>query len=511
MAIIPLKIPDGIYKNGTDNQGAGRWNDSQLIRFFEGSIRPVLGWRSFSPNVVSSNATDCPRGLHAWKTTGGSRFLAVGVFNKVYAYNISKTRYDITPTDFTIGRISGEENLGYGGYTYGSDLYGTERQSSGDLLDATIFHFDNYGEDLLFCTPDDGKLRRWELNTSNPATTVLNSPNNVKAIVTSENRFVFCCQARTINWCSQEQIEVWTPSSTNSAGSLTLSTSGTIQSATRTRKQVCFMTDEDFWVGNYLGSPFFWGFEKVGTTGIISPRAYASFDLGVVFMGQRGIYLYNGGVLKKINCDVADFVFDNINISEKAQIYCFENSQYSEITWFYPSTGKTHCDSYVTWNYEISAWTVGKMDRSCGVDKGVFDLPIYASSIGKSVNSSPSQIFLFEHEVGLSYPETTGSASGTPFIESGDIELGNDKILNVTKVIPDEKTLGDVNLKFKSKLFPTSTPTVHPSSGSFSGANPTSVRISGKQIKIRLEANDSQPSDFRIGTYRLEGKVGSGR
>ena len=45
MAIIPLKIPEGIYKNGTDNQRAGRWSDCNLIRFYEDSIRPVLGWR----------------------------------------------------------------------------------------------------------------------------------------------------------------------------------------------------------------------------------------------------------------------------------------------------------------------------------------------------------------------------------------------------------------------------------------------------------------------------------
>ena len=167
MAIIPLKIPEGIYKNGTDNQGAGRWVSSNLIRFFEGSIRPVLGWRQFSSNAITLDPQGCPRGLHAWKTNGGSRFLAVGVFDKVYVYNISKTKYDITPTDFQTGRLVREENLGFGGGVYGADLYGTARQSSGDLLDATVFHFDNYGEDLLFCTPDDGKLRRWELNTSN--------------------------------------------------------------------------------------------------------------------------------------------------------------------------------------------------------------------------------------------------------------------------------------------------------------------------------------------------------
>ena len=101
MAIIPLKIPKGIYKMELTTKGLDVGFLLILYAFFEGSIRPVLGWRTFSSNAVSSNATDCPRGLHAWKTNGGSRFLAVGVFNKVYVYNISKTRYDITPTNFS--------------------------------------------------------------------------------------------------------------------------------------------------------------------------------------------------------------------------------------------------------------------------------------------------------------------------------------------------------------------------------------------------------------------------
>ena len=109
------------------------------------------------------------------------------------------------------------------------------------------------------------------------------------------------------------------------------------------------------------------------------------------------------------------------------------------------------------------------------------------------------------------YPEAVGNTAGVPFLESGDIDLGQDKILHLTKLIPDEANLGDVNIKLKSKLYPTSSETTHPSSGSYSSTNPTPIRVSGKQLKVRFEANTSQPSDFRIGTFKMEGKAGGGR
>ena len=118
---------------------------------------------------------------------------------------------------------------------------------------------------------------------------------------------------------------------------------------------------------------------------------------------------------------------------------------------------------------------------------------------------------LLEHEVGVSYPEAEGSTAGVPFLESGDIDLQNDKVLHLTKLIPDESNLGDVNIKLKSKYFPTSSEEIHPSTGHFSSTNPTPIRVSGKQLKVRFEANPTQPSDFRIGTFKVEGKVGGGR
>ena len=53
MAYFPLQIPPGVYKNGTEYQSKGRWNNSNLVRWFEGTMRPVVGWRKRSTNQLT--------------------------------------------------------------------------------------------------------------------------------------------------------------------------------------------------------------------------------------------------------------------------------------------------------------------------------------------------------------------------------------------------------------------------------------------------------------------------
>src|SRR5258706_4720778 len=45
MALFPLSFPPGMYRNGTELQSKSRWYDANLIRFYEGTIRPIGGWR----------------------------------------------------------------------------------------------------------------------------------------------------------------------------------------------------------------------------------------------------------------------------------------------------------------------------------------------------------------------------------------------------------------------------------------------------------------------------------
>ena len=111
------------------------------------------------------------------------------------------------------------------------------------------------------------------------------------------------------------------------------------------------------------------------------------------------------------------------------------------------------------------------------------------------------QIILYNHEQGLNYD------SGSVFCETGPISIGKgDQVAKVTEVIPDEKTQGDVDLKFKTRFYPNDTETTH---GPYNPSNPTSLRFTGRQLRMRVEGD--QATNWRVGTMRLETKVGGRR
>ncbi len=107
--------------------------------------------------------------------------------------------------------------------------------------------------------------------------------------------------------------------------------------------------------------------------------------------------------------------------------------------------------------------------------------------------------YIYEHEVGNAYD------SQTIFAESGPVELGaGDRVLSLNGLIPDEKTLGDVQAKFSTKFYPTGTQYNY---GPYTMANPTSLRITGRQLAVRIEGVTT--TDWRLGTIRFDGKPGS--
>ena len=94
MALVPIQLPSGIYRNGTDLQSSNRWRDANLVRWVNNTMRPIGGWQQKSQ--TAANAT--PRGMLAWTDNSGDRYVAVGTYNKLYAYNVTGVQYDITPT-----------------------------------------------------------------------------------------------------------------------------------------------------------------------------------------------------------------------------------------------------------------------------------------------------------------------------------------------------------------------------------------------------------------------------
>jgi len=489
---IPIKLPPGVYKNGTEYQAAGRWNNANLVRWYENTLRPIGGWRKFSATQMTGTA----RGLISWRDNGGTRWVGIGTNSKLYAMSQAGVIKDITPTGFTTGLASSTTVTGYGYNTYGSFAYGVARPDTGAVTPAATWSLDTWGEYLVGCSSADGKLYEWQLGFTTPtiAAPIANAPTSCKALMVTAERIILALgaggNARKVQWCDQENNTAWTPTTSNLAGDYDLATPGSLIAGKRVKGINLLFTDVDVHTAQYVGAPFVYGFEKAGSgCGLISAQAVAAIDTAAIWMSKSGFWIYDG-YAKPLPSDVSDYVFSNINMAQASKIYAVHVSQFGEIWWYYPSSGSNENDSYVTFNYRENHWNIGSLARLSGIDAGVFANPMMVSSDG----------YIYEHEVGFAYD------GASLFAESGPVQIGNgDNIMSVREVIPDEQSLGEAVVSFTAKMYPTGT---EYSYGPYSAANPTSVRFSGRQINMKVTGNTL--ADWRVGVMRLEA-VASGK
>ncbi len=486
MPLIPLQIPPGVYRNGTDYQSAGRWRDASLVRWRDGTMQPIGGW------LTRVGMTDQPlRGAVAWRDLSGDRWIAAGSYEGLFVSAASNVVFEITPSAFVDGTKDAEANLGYGGGFYGTGAYGIARPDIGSYSEAGVWSLDTWGEYLVACAASDGRLLEWQLDTGADAVAISGAPTGCSGLFVTEERFLVALAPggnyRKVQWSDREDNTSWTPDATNETGDIELQTPGQIMLGIRARGQSLILTDQDAHSMTYQGPPFVYGFERVGSScGAVSRLCAASVDAGVFWMGQRGFFVYSGGAVAEIPCDVLDYVFSDLNAVQRSKIAAVVNSKFSEIWWFYPSTASTENDRYVVFNYRENHWSIGNISRTSGVDQGVFSGPVWFGADGVAYN----------HEIGTSFD------GASAFAESGPIQIGaGDNVMAITSLIPDEKTQGDVTATFKTRFYPNDTERAY---GPYSMAAPSDVRFTGRQVAMTVTGGGNS---WRWGVPRLEAKA----
>jgi hypothetical protein len=442
------------------------------------------------------------RGAAAWRDNSQASYIAFGTPTLLYVFSGSSL-WDITPGGFTTGGADAVFTSGaYGGGSYGSGGYGTGDTSQGTITEAQTWQLDSFGEDLVACAYSDGLIYYWDLSVGGgtPAAAVTDSEgadppiDNLGVVVTPE-RFVVALGAdgdgRYIRWSDQEDANNWTGAAANQAGDFTLPGPGQIQCGLRNRNETLIWTDVDLFSMRYIGGNLVYSFAQVGAnSGIISRHAKAGVDGRVYYMGHRGFFQYDG-FAKPIACSIADEVFNDINRLQKSKISAFSVSEYREIWFCYPSAGSTENDKVAVYNYVEDYWTgPWDLERLSGVDRGAFDYPIAFDSLGQ----------VYYHEIADSYlvPDRTSSLS--PSAESGPIELGQgDQSMSIMRVIPDEDSLGDVDLTLYAAAYPTQA--VEDEQAITTLTEPTSARLTGRQVRVKVITDQT---GWRLGVLRLE-------
>jgi len=256
--------------------------------------------------------------------------------------------------------------------------------------------------------------------------------------VADVNRFVFAMGCNDvgsaiqdpmlIRWCDQESILVWYPQPTNQAGSVRLSHGSRIVSAIQTRQEIVVLTDSTVYSLQYVGAPIVWSTQLLGDNiSIIGQNAIAQASNVVYWMGVDKFYKYDGRV-QTLRCDLRQYVFSDINLTQAAQVFAGTNEGFNEVWWFYCSNNSTVVDKYVVYNYLEDVWYYGTMGRTAWLDTGLRNYPVAATYSYNIVN----------HELGNDNNETSASLPIESYVASAEFDIDDGHNFGfVWRLLPD--------------------------------------------------------------------------
>jgi len=409
------------------------------------------------------------------------------------------------------------ESTGWGAGLWGASTWGSATALS-ETNQLRLWSHDAFGEDLII-NPRNGGIYYWDESSglSSPAVNIttlaganLAPTKGIQTIVSDIDRHVIVLgadpivgSARTgsidpllIAFSDQESATEWEPTSTNTAGSLRLSSGSQIVGGLRSRQETLIWTDTSLYSMQFVGAPFTFGINLINeNVGLISPNGVVNAPDSVYWMARDGFYSYSGSV-SRLTCSVLNYVLDDFNQGQAFKVVAFTNREFNEVGWFYPSGSSSENDRYVVYNYLEGAWSIGELSRTAWLDDGIFQKP-RAAGKDSSVN------YLYTHE-------NSDDADGLPmdnvFIESGDIDIDDgEKFGFVKKIIPDVKFFGDnssagqINFVLKTRNFPGDSLSTNSTNNVTSSTQQNYVRARSRQMVFRAQSDDDAATGLRTG------------
>ena len=422
--------------------------------------------------------------------------------------------------------------------TNSSDYIAWGEAASGDLVvDPGLWSIDNFG-DKIIALIHNAQVFEWDSNannaTSTRATIITGAPTASRDMIVStpDRHLVFFGTETTIGtpstqdqmfirFSNQEDINTYTPTATNTAGTQRLADGSRIVGAVRGRDAIYVWTDTALFTQRFIGPPFTFGFAQVGTNcGLIGQNAAVEVDGAAYWFSENGFFKF-AGALQSLPCLVEDFVFNNLNTTASQLINAGLNNLFGEINWFYCSSGATVVDRCVTYNYIESTpqrpvWTTSTLDRTTWQDSSVFGKP-HATDYDADSNASYDIVgntdgctLYYEHETGTDQVTTTATTAITSNIESGDFDIsqGGDGefFAKIRRFVPDFVSQSG-NTQITLQLRNYSNDTASSSSlGPFTVTSSTTkvdTRARARAISLKI-ANTAVSQNWKLGGFRLD-------
>jgi hypothetical protein len=439
--------------------------------------------------------------------------------------------------------------------------WGSAAANTDQVIDPGLWALDNLGSTLIALI-HNGECFEWDGDATNAtatrATIITGAPTASRDMLVStpDRHLVFFGTETTIGtkstqddmfirFSSQENINDYTPTAENTAGTQRLAAGSRIIGAKLGRNAIYVWSDTSLFTMRFVGQPFTFAFEQVGTNcGLIGQNAAVEVDGAAYWMSDNGFFRYTGK-LESMDCLVEDYVYDDLNTTSNQLVYCGINNLFGEITWFYPTATSNNVNRAVTYSYLDSTakrpiWFTNASSlfpRTTWEDSAVFGLPHGTkynpgddASFDVKGNTDGITIY-FEHETGVNQQEAATAAVAIPAnITSGDYDItqkvvrgaatnmadlrgDGENIMRVSRIIPDFiAQQGNAIIQLDLRDYPSDT-AVSSSLGPFTVSSTTTkvdTRARARAIALTI-SNTAVDTSWKLGTFRLDIHAGGRR
>jgi len=438
--------------------------------------------------------------------------------------------------------------------------WGQAASTTDKVAEPGMWALDNLGSTLIALI-FNGECFQWDADATNAtatrATIISGAPTASRDMLVStpDRHLVFFGTETTIGnkstqddmfirFSSQENINDYAPTAENSAGTQRLAAGSRIMGAKLGRNALYVWTDTALFTMRFVGTPFTFAFEQVGTNcGLIGKNAAVEVDGAAYWMSDNGFFRYTGK-LESMDCLVEDYVYDNLNTTSNQMVYAGINNLFGEVVWFYPESGSNVNTQSVTYSYLDSTakrpiWFVNASSlfiRTTWQDSAVFGLP-HATQYDASTDTSfdvtgntEGISYYYEHETGVNQVRLGVTSAIPANITSGDYDItqkvirgaatnmadlrgDGENIMRVSRIIPDFiSQSGNAIIQLDLRNYPND-------ASSSSSLGPFTVTTSTSKVDTRARAraialtisNTAVDTSWKLGTFRLDIHAGGRR
>lgn len=414
------------------------------------------------------------------------------------------------------GNCDGGAGIGYGMGRYGVGRYGTSKTSSNNITRPRIWSFAPYGNNVVMTPGGQTGSYMWTGSTATAPAPITNAPTTIDYIFESNN-IVVTLSGRTVQWCDQGQITVWTSSFQNQAGDDDVEGSGAfVAHATARNGEILFTNGPRLFLMQYVGRPLVWAFTPIDIPdGIIAQNACVSVNGIVYWMGNNNLWRYNGGIVEPIpsNSETGHnytrrYMFGDINTAQATKSFVWYNPIWDELWFHWPSSTASECDRVIRYSIAERHFTPDSLSRTAA--EGPFVSNIYP-------RLTAADGTMYRHELGLNDNSQPLNWSLT----FPKLQIGAD-LVRINGIIPDATQVGTIDAMVAGRPYSQSDNVLYAQPTGIASATPAtfpitpttgrvSMQLEARTLEVTLSQTNVTNGNFIMGAYNFEIEQGSER